>query len=70
MLLEGSRNGGLSRRREAGEPDGGALLLAELAALLAAKALVPCDVARWGIRSEGGGVNTRNAVAYVAMIYV
>lgn len=51
MLLKSSRNSGLSRCRETSEPDGSTLLLAKFAALLAAKALVPCDVA--GGVSEG-----------------
>lgn len=45
MLFEGSRNGRFPGCRETSEPDGGTLLLAKFAALLAAKALVPCDVA-------------------------
>lgn len=45
MLLEGDGDCGLSRGGEAGEPDGAALLLAELTALLAGEACVPCDVA-------------------------
>lgn len=45
VLLEGSRNGGLARGRETGEPDGEALLLAELVALLAREAGMPGDVA-------------------------
>lgn len=45
VLLKGSRDGGLARGGEAGEPEGEALLLAELAALLARETGVPGDVA-------------------------
>ena len=45
VLLESSGNGRLARGRETGEPDGGPLLLAELATLLAGKTGVPGDVA-------------------------
>lgn len=48
VLLQRSRNGRLSGRRQAGEPDGGALLLAELVALLAGETRVPGDVAVGG----------------------
>lgn len=50
MLLEGGRNGGFAGCREASEPDGGALLLAEFAAFFAAEAFMPCDVAGGGVR--------------------
>lgn len=55
MLLKCRRNGRLSRSREASEPDGGSLLLAKLAALLTAKALVPCNVASGGVRCGSQG---------------
>lgn len=45
VLLEGGRDGGLARGGKAGEPDGHALLAAELIALLARERRVPCDVA-------------------------
>lgn len=45
VLLEGRRDGRFARRREAGEPDGATLLLAQLAALFAREARVPGDVA-------------------------
>ena len=45
VLLESSGNGRLARGRETGEPDGGTLLLAELATLLAGETSVPGDVA-------------------------
>ena len=45
VLLERSRDGRLSRRRETGEPDGEARLLAECVALLTREGRVPCDVA-------------------------
>ena len=45
VLLKGNGNGGLSRGRETGEPDGGALLLAKVGALSASETRVPGDVA-------------------------
>lgn len=45
VLLEGCGDGGLARGREAGEPDGQALLAAELVALFARERRVPGDVA-------------------------
>lgn len=45
VLLEGGGDGGLAGGGEAGEPEGEALLLAVLAALLASEAGVPGDVA-------------------------
>lgn len=45
VLLERSRDGGLARSRQAGEPDGEALLLAEAIALSARQRRVPGDVA-------------------------
>lgn len=45
VLLESSGDGRLARGGETGEPDGGTLLLAELATLLAGETSVPGDVA-------------------------
>ena len=45
VLLERDGDGGLARSRETRKPDGAALLLAEVAALSAGQACVPCDVA-------------------------
>jgi hypothetical protein len=45
VLLKGNGNGGLSRGRETGEPDGGTLLLAKIGALLTGETGVPGDVA-------------------------
>ena len=45
MLLESDRNRRLSRRREASEPDGAALLLSQVTSLRTCQACVPCDVA-------------------------
>lgn len=45
VLFKGGGDGGLARGGEAGEPDGHALLAAELIALLARERRVPCDVA-------------------------
>jgi len=45
VLLERCRDGGFARRREAGEPDGEAFLLAVAIALGAREGRVPCDVA-------------------------
>jgi hypothetical protein len=45
VLLKGNGNGGLSRGRETGEPDGSTLLLAKIGALLTGEAGVPGDVA-------------------------
>ena len=44
-MLQGGRDGGLSRGREPGEPDGAALLLAQFVAFLALEPRVPIDVA-------------------------
>ncbi|KAH9827097.1 V-type proton ATPase subunit C [Teratosphaeria destructans] len=52
VLLEGGRDGRLAGGRQAGEPDGGALLLAELTALLATETVVPGDVAVDGSVSD------------------
>jgi len=45
VLLERSCDSRLSRRRETGEPDGEAGLLAECVTLLTGEGRVPCDVA-------------------------
>lgn len=45
MLFEGGGYGGFPRSREAGEPDRGAFLFAELGAFGASEACVPGDVA-------------------------
>lgn len=45
MLLEGCGDGGFARGREAGEPDGQALLAAEPVALFAREGRVPGDIA-------------------------
>lgn len=50
VLLESNGDGGLARGRETSEPDGGALLLAEVGALSAGKTCVPCDVAAAFVR--------------------
>ncbi len=56
VLLKGGCNGRFARGGEAGEPDGASLLLAEIAALLAGEALVPCDVAVEALEGHFGGV--------------
>ena len=74
VLLKGNGNGGLSRGRETGEPDGGTLLLAKIGALLTGETGVPGDVAiaivricvggRWrGCREEWRGVTRIALVA-------
>jgi len=45
VLFEGNGDGGFARGRQAGEPEGETLLLAELIALGAGQGCVPCDVA-------------------------
>lgn len=55
MLLESGGNSRLSRRRQASEPDGAALLLAKLATLFAGEARVPGDVAVEGSVKFLGG---------------
>lgn len=73
VLLERSRDGGFARGREAGEPDGAAFLLAQLAALGAREAGVPGDVAVWEefVRGIGtcGGKHGRS-LTYVAIFAV
>ena len=45
VLLESNGDGGFARGRETSEPNGAALLLTEIAALVAGQASVPGDVA-------------------------
>jgi hypothetical protein len=68
MLLERRCDGGLSGRREAGEPDGEALLLAEAIALSARQRWVPGDVAAYNVSDEA--IWWGNGGAHVAIVEV
>jgi hypothetical protein len=64
VLLERNGDGGLARGRETSEPDGGALLLAEIGALSTGQTRVPCDVAAAFVRiCECDGLSLRRPMA-------
>lgn len=70
VLLKRCCNGGFTRRRQAGEPDGKTLLLAVLVAFIAREGRVPCDVAVRSRVSDVCAVMAGYGGAHVAIVKV